>query len=324
MPTNRPFPIDPAMTAIAVNYQNPDVSYIADEILPRIPVGGEQFSWTSYSLAEQFNIPDARVARKGRPQQLEFTGTELTDFVIDYGYDAPIPYTDIMEAEKQRERGLSAIDPRFRAVQRITDSLKNQREVRVATMLTTLATYDASRRITLSGTSQLSDYVNSDPIGVLRTGMDATLVMRPNTVVMGREVWSRLSSHPKIVNAVKGNAPNSGVVSVEQFVELMSGDGIRRVLIGDSFYNSAKPGQTQTLTRAWGKHIALLYVNSQAADMRGDMTFGFTADYGGRIAGEMEDKNIGLLGGTIIRTGERVKEVICAPSTSYFIQNAIA
>lgn len=55
-------------------------------------------------------------------------------------------------------------------------------------------------------TSQLSDYVNSGPIGVLVAGMDATPVYRPNTVVTGREVWSNISSHPKIVNAVKDNA----------------------------------------------------------------------------------------------------------------------
>lgn len=322
MATNRPFPIDAAMTAIAVNYQNPDAFYIADQALPRIPVGAEQFSWTEFAIAENFNIPDARVGRKGRPQQLEFSGTEKTDFVFDYGYDAPIPNTDIVEAERQRARGLSLIDPRYRAVMNITDSLMNQREVRVAASITALATYDAARRVTLSGTSQWSDFVNSDPLGVLRTGMDGTLVMRPNTVVMGREVWSKISMHPKVVNAVKGNLTNSGMVSIDQFRELLSGDGIKRVLIGESFYNAAAPGQTASLARAWGKHCALLYINSQADNQQG-MTFGYTADYGGRIAGEMEDRNVGLLGGIMVRTGERVKEVICAKDLGYLIRAAV-
>lgn len=320
----RPFPVSAVLTAIAVGFRNTSSVRIADQVLPRQNVSGEKFKWTEYPISEAFNTPDARVGRKGRVQQLEFSGTEKESAVEDFGFDAPIPYSDIEAAANARAAGLSAIDPETHAVQMITDTLENCREARVAGLIHNSATYAADKRVTLSGTSQFSDYANSDPISVIKTGMEATLVYTPNTMVMGRAVWSRLSSHPKIVNAVKGGTQTSGLISREQFLELFSGEGIQNILIGDAMVNTAKPGQAPALQRAWGKHIAMLHLNSMASIEQGGITFGLTADYGGRIAGRIEDKDIGLQGGVRIRTGERVKELIIAKDVGYLIQNAVA
>lgn len=320
----RPFPVEAVLTAVAVGYRNPASFRIADQVLPRQQVGAEKFKWTQYPISEAFNTPDARVGRKGRVNQLEFSGAEQTSEVEDFGFDVLVPYQDMEAAEVARNRGLSAINPEAHAVTMATDTLENVREARVAALVHNLNTYAADKRVTLSGTSQFSDYANSDPIAVLKTGMEATLVFTPNTLVMGRAVWSRLSSHPRIVNAVKGNVSNAGIVSREQFVELLSGEGISQLLIGDAMVNTARPGQPVNLQRAWGRHIAMLHINPMASIEMGGITFGMTADYGGRIAGRIEDKDIGLQGGVRIRTGERVKELIIARDVGYFIQNAVA
>lgn len=324
MATTRPFVVDATLTAVAIGYKNGSAMRIADKVLPRLPVSNEKFKYTVYPISEAFNTPDARVGRKGAVKQLEFTGTEVTSDVVDYGLDSPIPQSDIDVATAARAEGRTVFDPEARATEMLTETLENIRELRVATQVFTLGTYAASRRITLSGTAQFSDYANSDPIGVLATGMDSTLVYRPNTVVMGREVWSKISSHPKVVNAVKGNVTNQGRISIEQFRELMAGDGITDVLVGDAWTNTAKQGQSTALARAWGKHISLLYLNPLASVEQGGITFGFTAQYGDRMAGRIEDPDIGLQGGFRIRAGERVRELISAQDVGYFIQNAVA
>ncbi|MDZ4095469.1 MAG: capsid protein [Paracoccaceae bacterium] len=320
----RPFTVDPILTAIAVGFRNPAAFRIADQVLPRSTVGAENFKWTEYPISEAFNTPDARVGRLGRVQQLTFSGTEKTSSVEDFGLDAPIPYSDITAAEDARARGMSAYNPEAHSVGMLTDTLENIREVRVAALVHNLNSYAADKRITLAGNTQFSDYVNSDPIGVIKAGMEATLVYPPNTVVMGRSVWSKLSSHPKIVNAVKGNVTNSGIITRAQFLELLSGEGITNLLIGDAWYNTAKAGQAPALARAWGKHIAMLHINPMATAEGGGITFGLTADYGGRVSGRIEDKDIGLQGGIRVRTGERVKELIVAKDVGYFVQNAVA
>ena len=324
MAPNRPFVVDPVLTSIAIGYRNPSAALIADQVLPRVPVGSEKFKWTEYPLEEAFNVPDARVGRRGRVQQLEFGGTEKTDEVEDFGLESPIPYSDIEAAAEARARKVSTFDPEGHATMMLADTIANIREVRVAGVVHALATYSANRRVTLAGNDQFSAYTTSDPIGVIKTGMEGTLVFPPNTMVMGRAVWTKLSSHPKIVNAVKGNLTEEGIVTRQQFLDLFADYGLKELLVGDAWTNTAKPGQAVSLARAWGKHIALIHKNPIANPQGGGITFGLTAQYGTKISGRIEDKNIGLQGGVNIRTGERVKELIVAKDVGYFIQNAVA
>ncbi len=325
MPVTRPFTIDPALSAIAIGYRNREQDRIADRVLPRIQVSAERFKYTVYPVGEAFNTPDARVSRKGRTSQIEFSSTEVTASVDDFGLDVPIPYSDIRAAQDARAQGRSIVDPEQQATMSLIRTIEDIREARAAGLVFNLNTYAATRRITLSGTTQLSDYVNSDPFGVIVTAINGTMSGMPaNTLVMGRDVWSKLSMHPKVVNAVKGTTTTGGIVNREQFLELFAGEGVTQLLIGDASINTAKPGQTPTLSRAWGKHIAALHLNPMAQVEGGIMTFGLTAAYGEPISGRIEDPDIGLEGGFRIRAGERVKELIVAQDLGYFVQNAVA
>jgi len=73
----------------------------------------------------------------------------------------------------------------------------------------------------------------------------------------------------------------------------------------------------------WGNHASFIY-RDQLADANSGTTFGFTAEFGGRIATSSFDKNIGLRGGQMVRVGESVKELITAPDLGYFFENAIS
>jgi hypothetical protein len=321
---DRPFVVDPVLTAIAIGYSNPASFYIADQAMPRTPVSAENFKWTEYPIEESFNVPDGRVGRLGRVRQLEFGGIERASAVEDFGFDAPVPNSDIGAAARARDAGLGNFDPEGLAVMRITDTLLNIREVRVANIVHNPANYAIGRKRQLSGTSQFSDYANSDPVGVIKAGMDATLVKRPNTMILGRAAWSKLSSHPKIVNAVKGNVTSAGVVTLDQVRELFAGEGLTRVLVGDAWYNTARPGQAVSLARAWGNHLALLHIDPMANAEQGGITWGLTAQYGTRISGRIVDEDVGLQGGVRVRTGERVKELVVAQDVGYLIQDVVA
>jgi hypothetical protein len=322
MAPNRPFVVDPALTAVAVGFRNDAQVLIADRVLPRVSVGAEKFKWTEYPIEEAFNLPDTRVGRRGRVNQLEFSGEEKTDSVDDHGLETSIPFSDIEAARVAREQNRSTYDPEAHSTMMLMDTVLNVREARVAGIVQNLNNYAATRRVTLAGNDQFNDYANSDPITVIKTGLESTLVYRPNTIAMGQAVWSQLSSHPKIVNAVKGNLTNEGIVTKEQFAALFE-ISPERLLIGEGWINAAKPGQPVNLQRAWGKHISLLFINPIARPEQG-ITFGMTAQYGTRISGRIEDPDVGLQGGVRIRTGERVKELIVAKDVGYFIQNAVA
>jgi hypothetical protein len=150
-------------------------------------------------------------------------------------------------------------------------------------------------------------------------------VVRPNVLVLGQQTWTGLRQHPKVTAAAfpsGGNALGGGtVLQREALAALLE---IDEVIVGPAWYNTAKPGQTPSLARLWGKHASLIYRAPQVETVN-DVTFGFTAQWGDRIAGTIErDPSVGLRGGTRVRVGESVKEEISASDAAYFFQNAVA
>ncbi|MFO1404662.1 MAG: hypothetical protein U1E96_08775 [Azonexus sp.] len=307
----RPFPIDPKLTAIAIAYRNPDVALIADQVLPRVPTS-QEFKWLKYSLADGFTVPDTKVGRKSAPNQVDFSATEVQDKVANHGLDDLVPNEDI-EADNQ------GVDPLGTAVAFLTNLVMLAREQRVASLVFNTASFAAGNQATLSGTGQWSDTANSDPVAAIGDALDVP-VMRPNIAVFGQQTWTKTRRHPKIVQAIKGTAQGSGMVSRAEFAEFFE---LQELYVGASFANTAKKGQAVSLARVWGKHAAFLYRDRAATNQAGT-TFGFTAQFGDRIAGQLDEPKIGLTGSQLVRSGERVKEIVCATDLGYFFQNAVA
>ncbi|MDH5298673.1 MAG: major capsid protein, partial [Desulfobulbaceae bacterium] len=201
MPNNAPFPITPALMAIAIAYRNKRL--IADEVLPRVPVGKQEFKYLLHTMAEGFTVPDTRVGRRSKPNEVGFTATEKTDSTVDHGLDDPIPQADIANAPE-------GYDPLGRATEGLTDLVLLDREVRAASLVFNANNYGAANKVTLAGTDQFSDFANSDPLETITDALDAC-IMRPNVMVIGRPVFSKLIRHPKIVKAVLGNSGDSGI-----------------------------------------------------------------------------------------------------------------
>lgn len=324
MAPNRPFPIDATLTAIAIGYRNPAHTFIASRVLPALQVLSEQFKWQEYPLTEGFELVDTRVGRKGRPNQVEFTVTEKDGSTRDHGLDDAIPYSDIRQAAQARAEKRSTFDPRETAVEGLTNYLTIAREVRVATLVQDAANYAADKKLTLAGNDQFSAFATSDPYGVIDDGMEKTLVYRPNTIAMGQPVWSKLKRHPKLIKAIKGGLSEDGAITRQQFADLFE-IPLTGLLIGEARLNTAKKGQAPALSRIWGNHIELLYLDSSKATTKdGKISFGFTAEYGNKISGSIEDKDIGLEGGERVRVGEKTGEFVCAKDVGYQIRNAIA
>ncbi len=305
-----PFPITPELTAIAIAYENRRM--IADLVMPRVAVGKQEFKYWLQDLSEGFTVPDTKVGRKSQPNEVEFSATEQTSATEDYALDDPIPMSDILNAPDN-------YDPVSRAVEGIANLLALGREVRVASMVFDAANYATANKTTLSGTSQWSDFDNSDPAVAILESFD-TMVMRPTEGVIGRAVATKLATHPKIVKAYHGNAGDSGVVPMGFLADLLELDALH---VGEAFINTAKKGQSPVLASAWGKHASFYHKDPMADTQRGT-TFGYTAEFGGRIAGQEDDSSIGMRGGIRVRAGESVKELITANDLGYMFVNAVA
>lgn len=305
-----PFPTNPTLTAIAIAYRNPDVALIADQVLPRINTE-ENFSWLEYDLAQGFTIPDTQVGRKSVPNEVDFSGSERQAKVQDYGLDDIIPNRDIAADNR-------GVDPRGRAVEYLTGLVHLGREKRVADLVFNAANYAAANVLPLSGTSQWSD-PNSDPVAAIGDALDSTII-RPNVATFGQVTWTKLRRNPKLVNAIKGGTTVAGMVSRQEFADLFE---LQEVLVGQSNINLAKKGQPVNMQRTWGKHASFFF-RDRSASNAGGVTFGFTAQWGGWVAGEIAEQKTGLRGAVRVRSGESVKEIICAKDVGFLFQNAVA
>ena len=74
----------------------------------------------------------------------------------------------------------------------------------------------------------------------------------------------------------------------------------------------------------WGKHAALLHLNPIAGIRGNGITFGYTAEFGSRVAGSIPEPKVGLRGAQRVRAGESVNEIISASDVGYFFQNCVA
>lgn len=312
MPTQLPFPIDPELTAIAVMYRNNRL--IADEVMPRVRVGRREFKWNKWALADGFLVPNTLVGRKSAPNQVNIGFTEQESVVFDYGLDDLVPNDDILSGSSV------GYNPLARAVSFLTQLTALDREVRVAAEVFGASNYGSSNKSTLSGTSQWS-HASSTPVSAIITALDSC-VMRPNICVMGQAVWSKVRQHASVLEAIKstGGAISNGTVTRQQFADLFE---LESLYVGESWVNNAKRGQTASMARAWGKHCAFLYRDRVAAEA-GQVTWGFTAEYGNRVAGTMDEPKVGLRGSKLVRVGESLREVVTATDLGYLFIDAVA
>lgn len=311
MAQQKPFPIDPELTAIAINYRNKQ--NIADQVMPRIsPLGKEEFKYFKYNLKDGFTVPDTKVGRRSQVNEIEFTGEEVDSSTDDYGLEDPIPQVDIDSAMGSQH------NPLQRSTEMLTDIIDLGREVRVANIVMSTASYAPTNVQVLTAADKIDAFATSDPLEMLEDALNQ-MVMRANTAVLPQGVWSVLRRHPKINKAVNANSGDTGLATLHAVAEMLE---LEQILIGRSWANVANIGQAPDLQRAWQGGIALLHLN-QLADNRTGTTWGFTAPYKTRVVTQKFDDKIGLRGGIRVRVGEGVKEVVSAPDLGYFLSDVL-
>jgi len=307
MAANSPLVIVPVLSAVAIKFRQKNM--VADLVMPRNTVDKQEFIDTSDRMGEWITPPDTLVGRTGTPNKLANSLQDPTYLAtVNQGLDEPVPNQDEMNGPQE-----SAL---MRATQRVMGFVALRREMRVSTIVSAAANYLYGA--TLSGTSQWSDYANSDPLSDLLGYLDQPF-MRPNKLVMGRSVWTVLSQHPKLTFAAYGPSVSGGRITRENLAALLE---IDEIIVGDGWVNTGNKGQAVAKTRIWGKMCAGIYSADASTDSNG--TWGYTAQFGSRVAGTIQDPDIGMFGGVKVRAGESVREVVTAKEFGFLLNSVVA
>lgn len=253
--------MDMMLTQISVDYRNGD--FISDIVLPRVFVDKESDKY--YVFNGVFDVVDDRVRPGGVAKEIEWSFSRDTYFCDGHAIREAV-------ADRQRANVDEGFDLDIQAAEQVMNTILLNKEYAASQVVFNSATYDASLRTTLSGTSQWSDYTNSNPMDVIESAKGlvvAEIGIEPNTLVLGAQVWRKLRQHTGLM--AKYNSVEQRLLTTAMLQELFE---VPNIVIGRAMYNTANQGQAQTKGYIWGKHAALLYVPDRPAQKT--PAFGYT------------------------------------------------
>lgn len=215
------------LQSISTGVSNDPAGYIGSLLAPDVEVtssAGEFYRWNVRAHDDAQERP-----LKGVPHEVDTKISKQRYDTVEYSLQ-----------EKVDRREVSAYPGAMdAAVSNVTEMLMISREIRVKTLLNTSGNFNSTHRTTLSGTSQWSDRSAgvSDPL----TQRDAAILAisraifrPPNVFWCGPDVFLALTRHPVLVAA--NNVPNVRELSVDDLAKQLR---VERVLVGNSYYNSA-------------------------------------------------------------------------------------
>jgi hypothetical protein len=189
----------------------------------------------------------------------------------------------ITVTDEERENADSPLSPDSDATDIVTMRVVLGREKAMKDMATATANYATGHVVTLSGTSQWNDYVNSNPIADIRTGVRAIhskIFSPPNLAVIPWLVMSTLEDHPDFIERIKYS--ERAVLTEEIIASVL---GLTNVVIPGSGYSTAGVGvavSSANTTYLWGKDVILATVPQSVGPRQVGFGFEFVWGIGGR------------------------------------------
>ena len=307
--------IDPVLTNLARGFRAPQ--YIAMELFPRVPVSTRAGRVVSFGY-EEFLQYNTRRAPGAKTQRINIGWGSQLYSLEDHSLEAGVP----VELEQEAIAVAPPVDMAMIAVRKALRAMQLRFEIQAAAIARNFATYGAGNRIPLSGTSQWSDFGTvSDPIQVIETAKEAVrqrVGVRPNTVVMGGQVFAFCRQHPKVVDRIKYTSRD---IATPELLAMLF--GVDRVLIGDAVQAADSTAADPTFSDVWGKDCIVAYtVPGSVADL-GTPTYGYTYQLDGYLQVEEGywDRNTKSW---YYPVTDAAIPVIAAANAGYLIQNAVA
>ena len=149
--------LNPELTAIAQTYRNE--TCIADDVLPKVPVNTESFSYIKFDKRDFLSVPETLIGEKGRSNEVEQRGKEDTGKVENHSLKEFISVAEQEENEQSRAK----IDLKERATNQLTDLMLLRKEITLAKILNNKQTYGANFK-----ELEESEKINNDDVNALK------------------------------------------------------------------------------------------------------------------------------------------------------------
>lgn len=305
--------IERNLTNYSQRYTNP--ALVNEKLFPSVMVKFEADKYIIYGL-ENFNLYETLRANGAESTQVDWSFSEGSYFAEEYSLKDIVTDRDKANADKPLTLDIDTLEL-------VTDGVDLAKEDRAATIARDTANYVTGNTSALSGTSQWSDYANSDPLSDFKTMQVAVhkgSLKYTNTVVLPYEVALTLAYHPAILELVKYT--ESGLL---QTLDGGLGEGLlpRRlfgmeVVVAGASVNTSNPGQAASLSAIWGTDVIAAYV--EKAPKLKSLSYGKTFRTEKYVRKWREESRHG----DWIEYNDINDLALTAPATGYLLQTVIA
>lgn len=296
---------DPVLTELAQGYHN--LELVAETLMPTVEIEKEAGKIPKFGRLA-FRLPSTVRGLRGSSNRLD--PEDIT------AIDVNLEEHDVEYAIDYREENEAIFSLRQFALTTTQDVIALGREKEVATLALDETKYDAGNKITLSGTSKVTDK-SADIFGMFDTGIRAVkraIGRKPNVCVIAGNVWAALKEHPAVIEKLKYS--QVAIVTPEVFAKLI---GIDTVKIGEAVYE-----ENSQLKDIWSDAIVLAYVAPRSAERKGTVyepSYGYTVRRHNGLFVDTYKENGGKI--EVIRTTDIHKPHLVGASAGYLIKGCL-
>lgn len=240
-----------AIANAAIAYKN--ATYIAKRVFPQVLVPARQGKYYTFDQGE-FVIDAASPNRQPGSDAPRggYTVSNSSFECEEYAFAHPIP-DEILETADD------AIAPYERGISFCLEKVNLRLERRTAGVAFATSVWGTSASLTYTW----DDFVNSDPANDMLTAKSTVardIGVDPNTLVIGRQVFDKLSIHPDGLDRFKHT--RTGIMTEEMIAQWL---GFQQIIVGSASYNAAQEGGTVDRQFIWGKSALAMYVPAAPA-----------------------------------------------------------
>jgi len=253
--------LDQPLNNISVRFQNFD--FYAEKFYPPVPVKYQTGRVPRYWFEQFRTYEDIRMDGGESFEIAPWTLDMPAYFCVDHSLKDKI-------SDEMRANNALGGDLEVNTVENLTQAILLNLEILAKNKM--MGSGSPVYSTTLSGTSQWSDYTNSDPTAAVeaaRVQITQTVAVQPNTFAVGFPVYVKLRQHPLLIDRFKYTDLKNGYLSTGQLASVF---GVDNFWVLQSLYDANVEGTstapsaalnpatyTTSLSFVWGKNAVLGY-----------------------------------------------------------------
>lgn len=293
--------------------------FVANQVMPVVDVGLQSDNPGKIPLEQLLFQGDTARASGSGYSRGNWKFERFTYATEENGWEEPVD-----DRDEKRFNGL--FNAELIATARAYSIVQRNHEQRVADAIFNTSTWTGSA-LTTNVTNEWDDATNATPI----TDVEAAVAkvydgsaLWANALVINRKVFRNLRNCDQIIDRINsagaGSASKASDINEQMLAAIFDLD---YVIVAGNSKNTAKEGQTASVSQIWSNEYAMVCRVSNSPDIRDPCigrTFHWSED-GSSIGGTIESYREEAIRGEIIRVRHETDEVVMYPQAGHLLGN---